>query len=120
MKFAKYAGASYKASTSFDASNSKAASINQQVVQLVRAGFATHGIANTLGITAAQVTHRVSMYGLQGVRAKYRNMETAEAKEQSATVTNWPMTPTSVTKCQRIRDRVLKMKRAATNNKVTV
>lgn len=119
MKFAEYAVASYKASTSFDAGNSKSASINQQVVQLVRAGFATHGIATKLGITAAQVTHRVSMYGLQGIRAKYRNMETVEAKEQSTAVTAWPMSSTSVTKCQRIRDRVLKMKRNATNNNVT-
>lgn len=119
MKFAKYAGASYKASTSFDAGNSKSASINQQVVQLVRAGFATHGIATKLGITAAQVTHRVSMYGLQGVRAKYRNMETVEAKEQSTNVTRWPMNTKTVDKCQRIRDRVLEMKRNATNNNVT-
>lgn len=82
---------------------------NYDVIRLVLYGFSTAAIARKTGLTIAQVTSRVRMYNMQGIRSKFRHGETQEA----IGVTHLALTVTNYTRkqdtdmYQGIRDNVL-------------
>lgn len=58
-----------------------AGDINTTVIALIRHGFSTDFIADKLKLTRGQVSGRVRLYGLQGVRRDFRYGGTPEAVE---------------------------------------
>jgi hypothetical protein len=49
---------------------------NYHVLRLVKYGFSTKAIARRTGLSASQISYRVRLFNLQGMRAQYRNGDT--------------------------------------------
>jgi hypothetical protein len=82
---------------------------NYDVIRLVLYGFSTAAIARKTGLTIPQVTSRVRMYNMQGIRSKFRHGETQEAigvSHLALTVTNYTRKQ-DTDRYQDIRDNVL-------------
>jgi hypothetical protein len=63
---------------------------NFKMVRLSLYGFSTRGITKHTGLSAGQVSSRIRLYKLQGVRGRFRDGQTKEARIVRDMVINVP------------------------------
>lgn len=92
---------------------------NYYIARMVIHGFSTKAIASYLGDTPSQVQSRISLYGLTGVRGKFRNGQTAEAASLIETAINRSpdQLKADTARFEKIRLRIMRERRKATKVK---
>lgn len=100
--------------TGFSGVDNDCLKLNLAVAQLIHYGMSNVAIAEKLGITHSQVQSRVSLYGLQWQRRRFRNGQTPEAQTMisSALRISGVRKSALVAKCGVAREGVLKAARA--------